>query len=95
MGNLTNDMRRLCNEILTARHARQTMVKDLARGARDMKNSVSAMLAGFSNAHAEMARKAKAERMAFESGLKHTVADMRMEYASDLAGARRAWFGKG
>jgi len=86
MGILTSDMTRLCGEISASRGAREEFLKDL-------QDAVSGMQAGFRNAHAEMARKTKAERVGFVSSLKKTVFGMRTEFATDLAGARQAWFG--
>ena len=91
MGNLTGDMTRLCEEISALRNARGALVKDLAKGARDLHHIVSEMQAGFRQSHEEMARETKAARVALLSGLKRTVLDMRREFAADLAGARRAW----
>ena len=86
MGNLTSDMTRLCGEISAWRGAREAFLKELVDGVKQMQ-------AGFRHAHAEMARKTKAERKAFVSGLKKTVFGMRKEFATDIAGAHRAWFG--
>jgi len=88
MGNLTSDMTRLCGEISALHGAREAFLKDL-------QGAVSGMQAGFRNAHAEMARKTKTERVAFISSLKKTVSGMRTEFMADIAGAHRAWFGKG
>ncbi len=95
MGNLTDDMTRLVGEINIMRNARETLMNDLARGTKEMKTFVATMLGNFSKAHREMARKAKADRTAFVSGLEKRVLKLRKEMATDLAGARRAWYGKG
>ena len=95
MGNLTGDMRRLRNEISVLRGSRESLIKELARVAKDRRNVVAGMRAGFRNAHAEMARNSRAERVAFLSDLKKVVFGMRKEFADDLAGAHKAWFGKG
>jgi len=95
MGILTGDMTRLCGEINASRGAREGLMRDLARGTKDLKDAVSGMQAGFRNAHADMARKAKAERVAFISSLKKTVSGMKKGSTADITGARRAWFGKG
>jgi hypothetical protein len=86
MGILTDDMTRLCGEISASRGAREVFLKDL-------RYVVSEMQTGFRLAHAEMARETKAERVGFVSGLEKTVFDMRKDFATDLAGARQAWFG--
>jgi hypothetical protein len=87
MGRFTDEMTRLCGEIVTLRGARRTFVKDLTR-------HTAAMRAGFRRAHHEMAKKSKAERRAAVAHLKKTVAHMRHAFAADLQGARRVWAGK-
>ncbi len=87
MGRFTEDMTRLTGEIVAARGARRTMVKDLTR-------NVAAMKANLRRTHQEMARKAKAERRAATSHLRKMVSGMRHALAADLQGARRTWSGK-
>jgi Zn-dependent oligopeptidase len=87
MGRLTDDMTRLCGEIVALRGARQGFVKDLNR-------NVARMQTNFRRARREMGRKTRAERRAAINHLKKTVAGLRQEFAADLQGARRAWAGK-
>ncbi|MHB9072966.1 MAG: hypothetical protein ACYC6G_05525 [Desulfobaccales bacterium] len=87
MGRLTEEMTRLCGEIVALRGARKGFVKDLT-------HNVATMKANFRRAHNEMAKKTKAERRAAMAHLKKTVGDMRHAFAADLDGARRAWAGK-
>ncbi len=87
MGHLTEEMTRLCHEIVALRGARQGFVKDLTQ-------HVVAMKANFHRSRADMARKTRAERRAFMSHLKKSVAGLRHEFVTDLQGARRAWMGK-
>lgn len=87
MGRLTEEMTRLCGEIVAMRRTRKGFVKDLTQG-------VAAMKANFRRVHNEMARKTKAERRAAVAHLKKTVGGMRHALAADLEGARRAWAGK-
>ena len=87
MGRLTEEMTRLCGEIVALRGARKGFVKDLT-------HNVATMKANFRRAHNERARKTKAERRAAMAHLKKTVGDMRHAFAADLDGARRAWAGK-
>jgi hypothetical protein len=87
MGRLTEEMTRLCGEIVALRGARKGFVKDLT-------HNVATMQANFRRTHKEMARKTKAERRAAVAHLKKTVGAMRHEFAADLDGARRAWAGK-
>ena len=94
MGNLTDDMTRLRGEVDGLRAARVVLMQDLAQSAKNLANEVSAMRADFAGAHAAMAKKEKKIRLVFVSGVKKRVGRMRREYASDLAGARRAWCGK-
>ena len=93
MGILTSDMTRLRREIGDLRGARKSLMKDLARGTKEMKADVAVMQAGFRDAHVKMAGNMKAVREAFVSSLRSTVSGMRKEFADDLAGARQAWFG--
>jgi len=86
MGRLTEDMTRLRDEIGALHNARETFTKDLEEG-------VSALRAGFRDAHAEVAETTKAGLQAFVSGLRESVAGLRQEFASANAGAHRAWFG--
>jgi len=93
MGNLTDDMTRLCGEIVSLRNARGDLMAELASGARDLTDYVSSMQADFCDARRKMAKKTKAELAAFVSGVKTKVMNMREEMSGDLAGARRAWSG--
>jgi hypothetical protein len=93
MGNLTDDMTRLCADIVSLRNARGTLMKEMAREAKDLEKSVSSMCAGFTKARKDMARKTGAERARFVSGLHKTVTRMKKEIHDDLAGAHRAWCG--
>jgi len=80
MGRLTDDMTRLCGEIVAFRGFRKSFVKDLT-------HSTNALLDSFHRAHQDMARKTKAERRAAWAHMKKTL-------NADLNGARRAWAGK-
>jgi len=101
MGVLTTGMARLHGEIVASQHAREMIMKDLARGTKDLRKAVTGMLGVFHNTHARMARTSKADCARFIKGvettvhgLKTTVAGLRKEFSTDLAGARRAWQGK-
>ena len=95
MGNITNDMTRLRGEVDALRGARGALMQELARGARDLAATVSAMRAGFDAAHTAMAKKTRRDRVSYVTGIKKQVSKMRKENAADLAGARNAWLGKG
>ncbi|EKD22145.1 MAG: hypothetical protein ACD_87C00136G0010 [uncultured bacterium] len=94
MGNLTDDMTRLRGEVDALRSNRGALMQDLARGAKDLTSTVSAMQAGFAAAHAAMARTTGKARASYVARIKKQVGRMRKENAADLAGASQAWFGK-
>ncbi len=87
MGHLTDEMSRLCSEIVALRGARHTFVKDLC-------HEVATMKASFRRHHHDTARRTRADRKMAFANLKKTVAGMRQAFAADLEGARRAWCGK-
>ncbi len=91
MGRLRADVERLCGEIRSLREARKRFIRELRNSAMASRGAVSEMRSNFSRNHAQMARTAKAERSAFVSRLRGTVAAERKAFAADLAGARRAW----
>ena len=81
------DFRRAHTEMARRTKAeRQGFVKALG-------HEVASLMAGFHRAHKAMARQTKAERRAAVNHLKKTVGGMRREFALDLAGAHRVWFG--
>ena len=94
MGNLTNDMTRLRGEVDALRSDREALMQELARGAKNLASSVSAMQADFAAAHATMARKTGKARAAYVAKITRQVGRMRKENAADLAGASQVWFGK-
>jgi hypothetical protein len=94
MGNLTNDMTRLRGKVDTLRSDRGALMQELARGAKNLAFTVSAMQADFAAAHGTMARKTGKARASYIARIKKQVGRMRHENASDLAGASHAWFGK-
>jgi hypothetical protein len=95
MAILAEHMTRLCGEIQTMRRTRTVLKDELENKMRERRTAVSQMQANFANAHAETAKRAKSDRLGFVSGLKQTVAGQRRGTNNDLAGAHRAWFGKG
>lgn len=58
-----------------------------------LKSDVTKMQDGFRDSHADMAAQTSRQRQDFTSGLQQGVAQFREEFAADLAGARRGWFG--
>jgi hypothetical protein len=87
MGQLTDDMTRLCGEIVAMRGARHSFVKHLRR-------EVATMKASLRRHHHDMARRSKSDRARNFANLKKTVAGLRQAFAADLDGARRAWCGQ-
>ncbi len=101
MGRLTDDMTRLCGEINGLRRTREAFIKELKHGVAMTKGAVAEMQASFHNAHADMAKKTKAERVTFIAKLKESVSErkkkvakMRQKFADEIEGARLAWFGR-
>ena len=92
---LTDDMTRLCGEILSLRGLRGSLMKELRRDAKGRKRAVAELCAHVGSVRAAMANRTKSERLAFLNGVKRSVGAQRRELRNDLAGARRAWAGKG
>ena len=75
--------------------------RDLARNAKnarvafatELADGVMRMIEGFHNSRAGMAKRGRADRLAFVLGQKRSVAGLRQAVAADLEGARRFWFG--
>jgi hypothetical protein len=65
MGNLTDDMTRLRGEVDALRSDRGALIQNLARGAKELTFTVSAMQADFAADHTAMAKKTGQERAAF------------------------------
>jgi len=86
MGSLTDDMTRLCGEIVALRGLRQAFVHDLVR-------TVAQLKAGFRQAHDQMSRETREGRAKAVLDLKMSVAGLRQDNFLDLKGAHRAWFG--
>jgi hypothetical protein len=91
---LTDDMTRLCDEIVAMRKMRGSMMNELQHGAKGLKHSVTKLCAHFGRVRATMAKRSKNERLTFLNNLKRTVGGQRRDIRNDLAGARRAWAGK-
>jgi hypothetical protein len=91
---LTDDMTRLCDEIVAMRKARGAMMTELRHGAKGLTHNVTKLCAHFGRVRTTMAKRTKNERLAFLNNLKRSVGAERREMRNDLAGARRAWAGK-
>jgi hypothetical protein len=86
MGSLTDDMARLCGEIVGLRMLRRAFVQDLGR-------SVAQLRASFRQAQEERTAKSRTQRVRALGDLKVSVAGLRQDNLLDLEGARRAWAG--
>jgi len=91
---LTNDMTRLCREIVTLRGMRASAMTELQQDAKQRKQAVEEMCSQMHDDRTAMARQTKKERMTFMKGVRRTVSAQRREMTNDLAGARKAWAGK-
>ena len=92
---LTEDITRLCGEILAMRTQRDGLMKDLRHEAKGRTQTVTELCAHFSSVRAASAKRTKAERTTFLNNLKRSVGAQRRGLRNDLAGARNAWAGKG
>jgi hypothetical protein len=95
MGRLLEEMTRLAGEVQALRGSRRAFRKELADGNRERQMDVFEMCADFADTQARMAGRTKAERLAFLKNLKRTVSGQQRDMRVDIAGARRAWAGRG
>jgi hypothetical protein len=95
VGKFLEDMTRLCGEIRTLHESRQTFRKELAGGNRERERDVAEMCADFAGTQARTAERMRAGRFTFLNHLKQTVSGQQRAMRSDIAGARRAWGGRG
>jgi hypothetical protein len=91
---LTDDITRLCGEIHAMRKTRGSLMHELQRDTKGLKQTVAKLCAHFGRARTTMAKRTKNERVAFLSHLNRSVGALRQDVRNDLAGARRAWAGK-
>ncbi len=95
MGVFTEHMTRLCAEIVGMKRGRQAFEKSLAQAGQARERTVREMCSDFTNARQSMGQKARRERLAFVTAVRRAVQAQRQAIEADLAGARRAWGGKG
>ncbi len=95
---MTNEVGRLCDEIVALRENRVAMLHALASDTAAMQDAVSGMLADFGSTRADRAHqtqttigKSLGEVRSSVEGLKQQIGSFRQEFQSDLQGARRAW----
>ena len=86
MGNVTEGMTRLVEEIGVMRDSRKTYVSSL-------KSYVSSLLGSFDNDHSAMATRTRLSRGSFVKNLSRDVSEMRRINIDDLMGARAVWGG--
>ncbi len=91
---LTNDMTRLCREIVTLRGMRASAMTELQQDAKERKQTVEDFCSQIHEDRVAMAGRTKKERMTFLKGVRRLVNAQRREMTNDLAGARKAWAGK-
>jgi len=91
---LTDDMTRLCGEIVAMRNARGGLMGDLQREAKARRQDVVGLCTHFGHARMAMAKQTRDDRVAFMNQLKNTVGAQLRNVQNDLAGARQAWAGK-
>jgi len=91
MGVLTDDLSRLHNEILRLRKGRRHLLTEIGCQTRDRKSAMSTLCARLTRDRREMARRSRAERSAFLSSLRTTIAARQRELRVDRAAARGAW----
>jgi hypothetical protein len=91
---LTNDMKRLCREIVTLRGMRASAMTELQQETKSREMAVKHLCSHFGHVRTKMAKQAKQVRMAFLDNLKTSVDALRKNMTDDLAGARKAWAGK-
>ncbi len=90
MGVLTDDMARLRSDIGGLRAARKGLSLEMVQDAKVRKNAVAAMGKEFQNAHTEMAKETKRDRLTFLSGIKDSVALLQEGFHKELAGIHDA-----
>jgi hypothetical protein len=90
---MTEDITRLCGEIVALREGRHALMETLAHGHKERAQAVSEFCAATHTARAEMAKRTKTERLGFFNNLKRAVHTEQRAIQRDLAGARKAWAG--
>jgi hypothetical protein len=90
---LTDDMTRLCAEIVAMRKMRGNLMSEIQHDSKKRRQAVAKFCVHLGTARAAMARRSKHERMAFMNRLRRSVGTELREIRDDLAGARNAWAG--
>ena len=90
---LTDDITRLCAEILDMRKMRGELMSEIQHDTKGRKKAVAKFCAHLGSARAATAKRSKHERVAFMNHLRRSVGTELREIREDLAGARKAWAG--
>ena len=91
---LTDDMTRLCREIVDLRGMRASAMKNLQNDTEERKQAVAEVCSQMHDDLKAMASRTKKERMTFLKGVRRSVNAQLRETRHDLAGARKAWAGE-
>ena len=91
---LTDDMTRLCREIVDLRGMRASAMKNLQNETEERKQAVTELCSQMHDDRKAMASRTKKERTTFLKGVRRTVNAQLRETRNDLVGARKAWAGE-
>jgi len=91
---LTDDMTRLCGEIVALRTRRGELVDSLKRASRNRRESVADFCKQLSGARSAMTRQTKNDRVSALRSLRQSVHKQCREMQADLRGVRKAWAGR-
>lgn len=101
MGNLTEDMRRLANEIDRSREGRETLRERLLHESEERRASVDRQVGSCGLARValraelrEAARRDRSARAGYLKGLRASTSRMLAELSADRDGGRSAWRGR-
>ncbi len=92
---MTDDMVRLHDEIVAMRRSRGNLMNGLRKETESRSHAVTQLCSHFGHARAKMAKQSKQARVHFLTNLQRSVGTLRKDMRDDLAGARKAWSGKG
>jgi hypothetical protein len=100
MNTLTNEMTRLCGEIVSLKESRANLLDNIASANVEMQKDVAGMINGFHKARVEMADDTHKELSDFTNKIKSSVTKLRVKVVGfqtsvhkDLAGAYTVWHG--
>ena len=91
---LTDDMTRLCREIVDLRGMRASAMNVLQNETEQRKHAVTEFCSQMHADRKTMASQTKKDRMTFLKGVRRSVNAQLRETRNDLTGARAAWAGE-